>query len=237
MRTHVIQGVHMKHIALAIALLVGCAPGGDSPPDSQAMAPVDAAADTVDAAQPQNGCGNMGNLPNSRNKTYVDGDPVDPGILNDIQDSIVGGKRGEWPGRVTVTPYYQVAWTLPIGGSSPYCQSSNATNQAWFALGIDGGDQLRGLRFDAFGNSGGTLQVQVFYGTIASGVGSGAFIGTQTIPNTVWTSYRADAVNTFGGSNFFVQPTLDDTNIVVVEFIASTVGVRIGNIRPILGRP
>lgn len=236
----------MKKKIIILAFLASC---GDVPreaPQDAASTPGVSLRDAglhVDAASPQNGCNSMGNLPNSRSKTYVDGDPVDPQILNEVQDQVVGAKRSEWPGYVTVIPYFvsiasgTPSWALPPAGVSVYCQSTNATNQAWFKLETEGGDQLRGIRFDAFGASSGTLQVQVFYGTVAAGVGSGAFIGTQAIPNGVWTSYRADAANAFGGSNFFVQPTLDDTNIAVVEFVASTVGVRIGNIRPILGRP
>lgn len=180
-------------------------------------------------------------LPFSRNTTYTPGSPIYSVDLNAIQDSIITCKRGEFYGRMSLTPYFQIGWTVPSAGLVPWLQSNATTNEAWFALGIESGDQFRGLRWDSWGASGGTLNIIAYCNdeaTIGTGSGQVYQSNANVVPNGVWTKYRADGTATnFGANLFFSQITAGDSDIAVVKFVASTVGQRITNVRPVLARP
>lgn len=102
--------------ALALALLSAC-----SVPVTYDPSPPDAAVRiTIDAATPQNpGC-SMGNLPTSRTSSPVNGDPVDPALIGEIEDNIIGQKFKS-------TPFY-----IP-GTDWRVCQGSPTldTNGLW----------------------------------------------------------------------------------------------------------
>lgn len=228
----------MKKLILLV-LLIACGPSGQgTDPDANLGPPLQ---DPTAPTPTGNGCNTMGNLPFSRTKTYVLSDPVDPALLNELQDQAVGAKRPEFFGRQALIPYYQVGWTTPTAGLQPWCSSSATTNEAWYQLSIESGDHLKGFRFDVWGNGGGSLTVLAYGDQISNyaiGGGPQIYQAIATPPNGAWTKYRADDVSTnFGTGLVFTTPTFNDSDILTIKFSATTTGVRITNIRPILNRP
>lgn len=98
-------------------------------------------------------------LPTSRNRTYVEGAPVIPGDLNDLQDQIIGAKRR--PFTRTFLPKFSTLSNF-VAGSNPdthgtpglvvFNSPGGAVSNATFDIPFDDGDRLLNLSYWAIGN-------------------------------------------------------------------------------------
>lgn len=149
---------------------------------------------TPDAAPaPQNhGC-HMGLLPAARTKTYVDGDPVDPAILNELQDNIVSTKRKSFSRPRAPRFVLQGSWAVPslvtdsLGKTLVASVSTAGSVAGYIEIPFDDGDRITGLALQVCGNASADTVFDVFLGTTAAGLVSIASGGiTDTNRTNTW---------------------------------------------------
>ena len=122
-------------------------------------------------------------LPSSRNETAAPGDPVPSDTINDIQDAIIGGKRGPlWrqvPGHIV-----GVLTALPAGeASSAFDFKANANGVKYeFQIPLHEGERLLEARAVlSHGHTNNASDFQLFrYDIPIGGVETGTLLGTQT---------------------------------------------------------
>ncbi|HEX6022567.1 MAG TPA: hypothetical protein VFZ00_11270 [Solirubrobacter sp.] len=123
----------------------------------------------------------MGNLPSSRTETCINGAPVNPNLINEIQDNIIGGNRAPF-----VRSIWPVILSLPSGtwakgdtGATlftPYIQCGGANNQVVLEIPCEKGETITSLTADVFGPGGvQTTSYTLYYSP--SGIGSEVSIG------------------------------------------------------------
>ena len=208
----------MKHHIAILVLVAAC-----SSPDLDTGAP-DArisqdAASHPDAALPQNvGC-NMGNLPNARTKTYVDSDPVDPAILNELQDMAVADRRPAFG-----TQFFPTCWSAT--GTAPTLVLNPGTGpgiEVWkiptgqtvvARIPFEGGVSSVSYTFDIFGDGAVDFVANVQFSPDMSG--AGGFIVTSGFGNNVpgaWSKYSGLATP--------VTTTLTADGILYLQLVVS----------------
>ncbi len=113
-------------------------------------------------------------LPESRPRTYVDGDPVIPDDLNEIFDSCIGDKHAERTLAIHPAAAQQVD-----GSTATY----DGANQIWIGLGdlsfplpIPAGDTLTSLRFGYARVGAGAVQASVAKINLLTGVWSAVLV-------------------------------------------------------------
>lgn len=134
-----------RHLALTALVFAACvqpapdaitdAPLLDASASTDASTPIDAR--PLDTTPPQQGCA-MTNMPNARDYTFVDGDPVPPDFLNDVQDMINGDKTASF--QETFLPQFITAdFGAGVGtwdGPSIVTDGSSSKNPAFTSAGI-----------------------------------------------------------------------------------------------------
>lgn len=230
----------MKNAIIFLAFLASCGPVQDAPQDAAPTSgeslhdagspyPVDAV-----ESRRNNGCSNiMGNLPNSRSKTYVDGDPVDPQILDELQDVNIGAKRKPFSRprgpRFTV----QGTWSAPAVVNDGLTKALVASTSVGASTGFleipfDDGDRITGVTFQVCGNGVTDTIFDLFLGTTAGGLISIASGGiTDTNRTNAWATL----------STLVVTPTVLTTgNTLYVQAIANASGYSIAQLVPTFDR-
>jgi hypothetical protein len=199
----------MNKIIALLAVAVGC--GTDRyaapsvPPDSAVVldaAMADAAHDAAppDAAVPPPlGCDDMGNLPGSRTITLTPGDPVPSALLDEMQDMIVGARRGQFTRRFQPCNYYSTSptfWALAQNPSGvpaqfqPVLKTASATVvSAYFQIPFEPGETLIGATMDFFGDGTVLPITQIMYSpNIHTTASSPGFINSATVVSATWTT-------------------------------------------------
>jgi hypothetical protein len=216
-----------------IALLVAAACGDNytaaTQPDAEVPHPVDAA--SLDAApKPVSKDCNVGNLPASRTITISDGDPVPAGLVNEVQDIIIGHSRKPWR-----MPFYPIpfatsgdgTWTTIANpaGPSTFLRTYKALGQTitstfWFVIPLQEGDRMLGLEAELFGDGvvDAALSVQ-YFPDMHSAALSTALAGGTILPANVpsgWALHKID-----GSESPF---------IAFVPFVISGSGLAVGSV-------
>ncbi len=174
----------MKNIAICI-LLAACSPPGyqqPEPPDAPVL-PDSGSRPSLDASTPDGsilpsptGRCDMGLLPGARTKTYVDSDAIDPQILDELQDQIIGAKR---PGfaRPQAMPFTVSGgvWAAPVivtdGGGVPRIASASTGNgSGYINLPFHEGDRIVSLTARVCGNGVADVSFDVSFSTVATGL-------------------------------------------------------------------
>lgn len=159
-------------------------------------------------------------LPESRNRTYVDGTPVHPGDLNDIQDAIIGSKRGPFTRAHFATPGTEGDWAAIGNGQA----GSSGAGSTWFEIGGGAaiqGDRLHKLRWQANGDGA----VDVTY-TIEK---TNAFTN-GTAPVVLGGPLADNNRNAWGDLEIVVDPpyTLIEGDIISLKAAASAAAAIVG---------
>ncbi len=161
----------MKKLSLCLAI-AACGPGPEPIPD--AGNPADASvvhdAKHPDASPdalsfPHNQECIMGNLPASRTKTYINGDSVDPAILNEAQDLIISASLSFQPQMVNINApagsWGAIALVTDSGGFARPAQTSTGAVQGNMNIPFKAGDRLIGFRVIACGNASADVTFQL----------------------------------------------------------------------------
>lgn len=223
----------------ALFALASCATGTSYPPDSpdgrleyehDARA-FDASIDALqpDAATPHTeGC-NMGLLPAARTTTLVNGDPISPDLINEIEDMIVGNKRATYgrtfyPRFVIVGSWSAVAVIVTAGGfAHPGFTSTAGSVLSVVEIPYIVGERITSLDLKVCGNGAADLSADVAYAS--------TYLATDvsiSIPTLIVDSNRTAAWATF---SIPVTPTiLTAGSSLTLQFFADQAGYTIGHI-------
>lgn len=227
--------VGMKTLLAILFALSACGDDPAATPDA-AQPAADAAIDSP--AAPARGC--MGNLPNSRTITINTGDPIPPGLINEIQDNLVGDKRAQYrdpqflacwatagtaaalavnPKGTIITNKYPV-WQLPAGaGPTVY------TARIHFQPGA----KIVGFEIELFGDASADITFDVNY---SAGIGNNtaSSVLNQVVNNTPadWVTQALTVDN---------ETTLAAGGSLYIAMSISGGTIYVGDVIPILKRP
>jgi hypothetical protein len=222
---------------VALLVLASCATATSYPPDSpdgriehehdaRSTPSIDASVDALqpDAAPPHTeGC-NMGLLPNARTTTLVNGDPISPDLLNEIQDNIIGAKRRAFVRRFY--PYFFVAgsWTTQstaAGSPNRPGITTAGVTAGLFAIPYEVGDRLTALTFQGCGNGVTDVNFSLIYA--ADYVAATATIGSAVETNrpVAWATVNFSLTST---------PVMVDGDTLYVVAAPSASGYTIGQV-------
>ncbi len=185
----------MNKALLAVALLAGCStyyydiPEPHPTPDARSIHDSAVIVDaSPDAATPlQIAPCNMGNLPTSRTTTHIVGDPVDPNLIDEIQDAIIGSKRKPFirrffprftvPGPAWGAPASVVAGGLSFAGVT---STGISATPGRIEIPHEVGDRLIGLSWQACGNGVADIVIDAMYSPTYLSPPSPPLLGTLT---------------------------------------------------------
>lgn len=161
-------------------------------------------------------------LPGARDFTLVDGDPVPPNLLNNLQDMFVGDQRGVFYPNILPSQFVESSpgFVTPanpngigIGAFVPVWKITAGTAHALFYIPTQGGDVVSDMWVDLYGD--GTIDLTITP-QVYSGMPSGSptVLATVTINNVpaAWTRYH------LGSLAAFTQATIPSGGTLVIDF-------------------
>lgn len=155
-------------------------------------------------------------LPTSRNETCTNASPVNPNLINDLQDCVVGKKCGP-----TVRPQLAlggVGWSAPAG---QLYLLSTGPGTAIIPLYTETGDRITGLTLAAFGDGA----VDVVYTLKKIGPTMAGAVSLGTIADNNRAAAWGDVVIAVAASIMGAGEAL------YLEAVASAANARLGVIR------
>lgn len=190
--------MYIMNRILVLAALAAC---GDNyatqTPDAGSLL-VDATTSGDAAQRLQQGC-NMGNLPASRTVTLTPSDSAPSGLLNELQDAVIGAKRTAFVRSFVPVFYFcsvgsYVAGAATSGGN--IIQKSSGNTNGTFGIPFEDGDRITGLSFDGYGDgSVSVIQYSMLYGATPGAVSSlkGNTPSISPVPAS-WVNYPIGSV-------------------------------------------
>lgn len=167
-------------------------------------------------------------LPDSRNRTYTDGDPIIPADLNDLQDAVLEGWHAEIP--LTLSAW---GWQFSAGytrnAPEGYITSTGGAAVATMPIPVRNGQRLKEIRFERYGDGAADIAITV-YKTDMVNVGSATSIetGAVTNPPAAWATTTLD-----------VDPDVvfAPGEGLTVELVANAANIRLGSLVAVFDRP
>lgn len=162
-------------------------------------------------------------LPLTRNRTYDPTTKVNPADLNDLQDSVIGGKHGDLVLAIPASAIvrFDAASDFHVDG---YVVSTGAA--AWAVpLPLFTGHTIKGVTFARYGNGAADIVSGEVYKMTAAGVQSALTAAgfSEVNPAAAW----ADTVVALSGGAY----TLLAGEAAYVRLAANAAGIRLGNFR------